>query len=234
MKRSKRFSIAKAKVDRDQELNVEDAVKLLYETSTAKFDESIEVTLNLGIDPRRADQNIRGTVSLPFGTGKTVRVLVFAQGPKETEAKEAGADYVGFKEYVEKIKSGWLEFDSVIATPDMMREVGKLGKILGPRGMMPNPKSGTVTMEVQKAVKEIKAGKIEIRADKTGIVHSCVGKKSFSPENMVENIISFTAMIVKLKPSAAKGTYIKKFTLSSTMGPGIKLNRSDLMLRLHK
>ncbi len=234
MKRSKRYSILKAEVDRDKEYSLTEAIQKVKKAPNAKFDETIELSINLGINARRADQNVRGTVSLPHGTGKTVRVLVLTKGPKEKEAEDAGADFVGFEEYIEKIKSGWIDFDAVIATPDSMREVGKLGRILGPRGLMPNPKTGTVTMDIGNAVQAVKAGKIEIRIDKFAILHSGVGRKSFSEKQLEENVISYMTAVQKLKPAAAKGTYIKKITVSSTMGPGIKLDRTELMLEVQK
>jgi len=226
MKRSKRYREIIAQVDRAQEYQIEDAVKLLKSVAHAKFDETVEIAMRLGVNPRHADQMVRGTVTLPHGTGKTVRVLVFAKGENVDNALKAGADYAGLEEYVEKVQGGWLEFDVAVATPDVMSMVGRLGKILGTRGLMPNPKSGTVTPNVVDAVKEIKAGKIDFRVDKAGIVHSGIGKISFSEDKIVENVKSFVNAIVKLKPASAKGTYLKSISLSSTMGPGIFLEKS--------
>lgn len=197
-------------------------------TSKVKFVESLDCAVKLGVDPRHADQMVRGTVSLPHGTGKTVRVLVVAKGPKIQEALDAGADHAGFEDYLEKIKGGWADVDVVIAAPDVMAELGKLGKILGPKGLMPNPKSGTVTPDVAKAVKEVKAGKIEFRVDKTGIVHTSLGKLNFDTDKLVENTTAFLNTIVRLKPSSAKGQYIKSIFLSSTMGPGLKISKDEV------
>ncbi len=229
MKRSKRYNNAATQIDRVVEYTLEDAVKLLKQSATAKFDETVEIAMRLGVDPRHADQMVRGTVTLPHGTGKDVRVLVFAQGDKVKEALDAGADYAGLQEYVEQINKGWLDFDVAVATPDVMRDVGKLGRILGARGLMPNPKSGTVTMDVAAAVKEIKAGKIDFRVDKTGIIHTGIGKVSFDEQKIMDNVKTFINTVVKLKPASAKGTYLKSISLSSTMGPGIFLdtNASD-------
>ena len=222
-KRSKRYQQI-AKLIEKREYSLDEAIELIKKTASAKFDESVEIAVRLGVDPRRADQAIRGTVSLPHGLGKTVRVLVIAKGEKAEEAKEAGADYVGYEEYIDKIqKEGWLDFDVVIATPDAMRDVGKLGRILGPRGLMPNPKSGTVTMDVGRTVKEVKAGKIDFRVDKTGIVHTSVGKASFEPEKLRDNIKTLVQTIIRMKPATAKGTYLRSIYLSNTMGPGVKL-----------
>ncbi len=206
----------------------EEAVSLVKKNATAKFDESFEIAIKLGVDPRKADQMVRGTVSLPHGTGKTVRVLVLAKPPKDTEALEAGADYAGFDEYIEKIKAGWSDVDVIIATPDVMGEVGKLGRILGPRGLMPNPKSGTVTFEVAKAVQDVKAGKIEYRVDKTGNVHAAIGKCSFDEKKLKDNIVTFYNSVLKAKPTSAKGKYIKSVFFSSTMGPGIAVNEATI------
>lgn len=200
-----------------------DAVKLVRELATAKFDESVDVATRLGVDPRKADQLVRGTVVLPHGTGKSVRVLAIVQGEKEAEANEAGADYVGV-EYVEKIQGGWLDFDVCVVTPDLMGKVGPLGRVLGPRGLMPTPKAGTVTFDIGRAVEEIKAGKIEFRVDKTGNVHAPIGKASFSDEQLEENLVAFMDQIMRSKPSAAKGTYLKSVTVSSTMGPGVAID----------
>ena len=207
--------------------SLKDAVKLVKESKFVKFDESIDLAINLGVDPRHADQNIRLTTTLPHGTGKDVKVLVITQGPKEKDAQEAGADYVG-KEYLEKLKNGWDDVDKVVATPDMMPELGKLGKILGPKGLMPNPKSGTVTMDITSAVKELKAGKIEIRVEKTGIVHIQCGKSSFEENALLENIQTIYDTIMKAKPSSVKGTYFKKISMSSSMGPGIKIDQGTI------
>jgi large subunit ribosomal protein L1 len=219
----KKFRAAAEKVDRTRTYPVPDAVELVKRSAFAKFDETVDVAVNLGVDPRHADQIVRGTVVLPHGTGKPVRVLVIAQGERAREAEVAGADFVGI-EYIQKIKDGWLDTDVIVATPDVMGQLGALGKILGPRGLMPNPKAGTVTMDVTRAVREIKAGKIEFRVDKTGNVHAPVGKVSFKPEQLAENVQAFMDTIVRAKPSAAKGTYIKSATISSTMGPGVKLD----------
>lgn len=226
MIRSKRYNQAFSKIDRTREYSVEEAVKIMKEFTKARFDETVEIAMRLGVDPRHAEQNVRGTVSLPNGTGKKVRILVLAKGDKVDQALKAGADFAGLDEYVEKIQKGWLEFDVVVASPDVMSIVGKLGKILGTRGLMPNPKSGTVTMEIESAVKEIKAGKIDFRVDKTGIVHSGIGKVSFDEDKLVENVKVFINTIMKLKPAAAKGTYLRSISLSSTMGPGIYLERN--------
>lgn len=204
--------------------NLEEAVNILKSFKAAKFDETIDLSINLGVDPRHADQLVRGTVSMPNGTGKNVTVLVLAKGEAVSEAEEAGADFFGSDEYLEKIKAGWVDFDVMVATPEMMPELGKLGRVLGPRGLMPNPKTGTVTNEVSKAVKEIKAGKIEYKVDKNGIVHAGIAKFSFDNQKIIENIVTFVDKIKKAKPSSVKGTYMKKVTVSSTMGPGIKID----------
>ncbi|HOA83175.1 MAG TPA: 50S ribosomal protein L1 [Thermodesulfovibrio thiophilus] len=227
---SKKLAAVKEKLDTTKEYTLEEAIDFLKENSFAKFDETVEMAINLGVDPKKSDQVVRGTVVLPHGTGKQVRVLVFAKGEKEKEAEEAGADYVGAEDLIEKIQQGWLEFDRVIATPDMMGQVGKLGKILGPRGLMPNPKLGTVTFDVGRAVKEAKGGKIEYRTDKGGVVHVPIGKLSFDREKLVENAMAVLKSIIKAKPPTSKGKYIKKVTLSSTMGPGLKINISELKL----
>jgi large subunit ribosomal protein L1 len=218
----KKFETAVAKVDRMREYPIPDAVALVKGTSYAKFDETVDVAVNLGVDPRHADQVVRGTVVLPHGTGKSVRVLVITQGDRVRDAEAAGADFVGI-EYIQKIKEGWLECDVIVATPDVMGQLGALGKVLGPRGLMPNPKAGTVTMDVTKAVREIKAGKIEFRVDKTGNVHAPVGKVSFSAPQLADNVQAFMDTIARAKPAAAKGTYIRSATISSTMGPGVRL-----------
>ena len=213
---------ALAGVDREKFYGVDEAISVVKSNATAKFDETIEVALNLGVDPRHADQVVRGTVVLPHGTGKSVRVLVLAQGDRAKAAEEAGADFVGL-EYIQKLKDGWLDRDVIVATPDVMGQLGALGRVLGPRGLMPNPKAGTVTMDVAKAVKEIKAGKIEFRVDKTGNVHAPIGKVSFAADKLAENAQAFMDTIVRSKPSAAKGVYVRSATLASTMGPGVRL-----------
>jgi len=227
-RRGKRYLEAKSNVEAEKRYPLKEAVELLVRTARAKFDETVDVAIRLGVNPKHADQMVRGSVVLPNGLGKTVRVLVFAKGEKEKEAMEAGADYTGSDELIEKIKNGWLEFDRVIATPDMMGSVGKLGKILGPRGLMPNPKVGTVTFDVGRAVKELKAGKVEFRVEKAGIVHCPVGKVSFGPEKICENILALVEAIMKLKPASSKGTYLKGISLSTTMGPGIKVDPADV------
>ena len=211
-------------VDRTVQYSLEDAVKHLLDGSYAKFDETIDIAMKLGVDPRHADQMVRSSVVLPHGTGKETRVLVFAKGDKEAEAKEAGADFVGGDDLVEKIKEGWTDFDKTVATPDMMGTVGKIGRILGPRNLMPNAKLGTVTFDVANIVKEIKSGKVDFRVDKTGIIHAGVGKVSFGHENVLENLKTFVAKVIQLKPSSAKGIYLRSVTISSTMGPGVKLD----------
>ena len=221
---STRMAAALGVVDTEKSYELREAVTAVKKAANAKFDETIEVALKLGVDPRQADQMVRGLTSLPHGTGKQVRVLVFAKGEKESEAKEAGADYVGSDELVKKIQGGWLEFDATVATPDTMRSVGKLGKILGPRGLMPSPKSGTVTFDVAKAVQEIKAGKIEFKVDKNANIHVPVAKASFDEDKIYENAVAVLEAIVKAKPSAAKGQFLRLVTLSSTMGPGIHLD----------
>jgi large subunit ribosomal protein L1 len=226
---SKRMKKSYEGIDRDGFYSVDDAVKMIKERAKAKFDETIEVSMNLGIDPRHADQNVRGVVALPNGTGKTLRVAVFAKGPKAEAAKAAGADLVGAEDLAEKVQAGEMNFDRCIATPDMMVLVGKLGKVLGPRGLMPNPKLGTVTNDVAEAVKAAKGGQVEFRAEKAGIVHAGVGKASFSEAALVENVKAFVGAISRAKPAGAKGTYIKKVSLSSTMGPGLKLEVSTIV-----
>jgi len=229
MKRSKRYKQSVSKLDRSKQYTLGEAIELIKSLPHAKFDESVEVALRLGVNPRHADQMVRGTVTLPNGTGKTVRVLVLTKGGKEKEAQAAGADYVGLEEYVEKIQGGWLECDVIIATPDAMGIVGKLGRILGPKGMMPNPKSGTVTMDVAQAVNEIKAGKIEFRVDRNGNLHAAVGKLSFDANKIKENMLAFLDMVVRLRPTSAKGQYLRAATVTTTMGPGIALERSALL-----
>ena len=228
MKVSKRVKSLNEKLDLKKEYSIEDAVKLLKDNSSVKFVESLDCAIRLGVDPRHADQMVRGTVSLPHGTGKEVRVLVVAKGAKADEALAAGADFAGFEEYITKIKDGWADIDVVIAAPDTMGELGKLGRMLGPKGLMPNPKSGTVTMDVAKAVKEVKAGKIEFRVDKTGIVHATLGKLNFEVDQLIDNANTFVEKIMKLKPSASKGTYVKSLYLTSTMGPGLHIVKDDL------
>jgi large subunit ribosomal protein L1 len=227
-KNGKRYLESRKKVNREAKYSLDDALELLKGTSTAKFDETVEVAMRLGVDPKYPDQQVRGSVVLPNGTGKTVRVLVFAKGEKEKEATDAGADFVGSDTLVAKIQGGWLEFDKAVATPDMMGAVGKIGKILGPRGLMPNPKVGTVTFDVGKAVRDLKGGKVEFKVDKTGTLHAGIGKISFGKDGIRENFLTFFEAILKAKPSAAKGTYIRSIALSSTMGVGIKLNASAL------
>ena len=229
---SKNQSAARAKVDRTQNYPLKDAIDLVKGSSYCKFDETVDVAVRLGVDPRHADQMVRGAVVLPNGLGKDVRVLVFAKGEKEKEAREAGADQVGAEDLVAKIQEGWFDFDMAIATPDMMGVVGKIGKLLGPRGLMPNPKVGTVTFDIERAVKECKAGKVEYRVEKAGIVHAPVGKLSFDADKLRENILALMEALVKAKPSAAKGTYIKKISISSTMGPGVPLDVADVSAQL--
>lgn len=226
--RGKKFIESKKKIDTTKRYSLSEAVQLAIESSCVKFNESVDIAVRLGVDPRHADQMVRGTVVLPNGLGKTVRVLVFAKGDKEKEAIEAGADYAGGDELVEKIKNGWLEFDKAVATPDMMGVVGKIGKILGPRGLMPNAKTGTVTFDVAKAVNELKAGKIDFRTEKAGIVHAPMGKVSFGVDKILQNMNAFLETIIKLKPSASKGTYVRSIAVSTTMGPGIKVDASSV------
>jgi len=223
-RKTKSYNAALAKVDRIQRYPLEDGLRLLHQTARAKFDETVEIAARLGVDPRQADQNVRGTVLLPHGMGKTVRVVAFARGEKEKEATEAGADFVGAEELIKKITEGWLEFDNAVATPDMMGAVGKIGKILGPRGLMPNPKTGTVAMDIGKAIREIKAGKLEFRVDKAGIVHVPVGKVSFGADKLIDNARAVLTAILRAKPASAKGNYVQGVTVSTTMGPGIKLD----------
>jgi large subunit ribosomal protein L1 len=220
----KKILNAKKGIDAAMEYSLEEALSLLKKSAFGKFDESVDIAVNLGVDPRKSDQMVRGSVQLPHGTGKTVRVLVFAKGEKEKEAEEAGADFTGSEDLIEKIKGGWLDFDKTVATPDMMGTVGKIGKILGPRGLMPNPKVGTVTFDIAKAVKDIKAGKVEYRVEKAGIVHMPIGKLSFTEEALLANAKAAVDSIQKAKPSASKGKYIKRLSISSTVGPGIKVD----------
>jgi len=224
--KGKKYKDARAKVEREKNYELDEAIKLLKETSFAQFDEAVDLAVRLGVNPRHADQMVRGTVLLPHGTGRQTKVLVFAKGEKEKEATDAGADFVGAEDMVEKITKGWVEFDKAIATPDMMGMVGRIGKILGPRGLMPNPKTGTVTFNISEAVADLKKGKIEFKVDKTGIVHVAVGKISFAAEKLRENIASLIDIIIKLKPSTSKGVYLKGVVLSTTMGPGIKVDSS--------
>lgn len=228
MKRSKAYNAAAEKINPDELYSPLSAVKLVKDTTKLKFDPTVEVSMRLGVDPRKADQMVRGTVNLPHGTGKTARVLVFANGEKADEARAAGADFVGGDDMIEKVKGGWTDFDSAVATPDLMGKVGTLGKVLGPRGLMPNPKTGTVTMDVAKAVNDIKGGKIEFRVDKHSNLHFPIGKASFTTEALVENYAAVLDEILRVKPSSAKGRYVRKATLSSTMGPGIQLDTNRI------
>ncbi len=224
MKKGKAYTDALKKIEKSRLYDPQEALSLVKEIATAKFDETVEVHIKLGVDPRHADQQVRGTVSLPNGTGKTRKVLVFAKGDKAKEAEQAGADYVGGEDLAEKIQGGWFDFDIAVATPDMMAVVGKLGKILGPRGLMPNPKSGTVTFDIERTINELKAGRIEYRVDKTSIVHAPIGRVSFEVEKLQENLNAFAEALIKAKPAAAKGQYMRSVSICSTMGPGIKIN----------
>ena len=229
MKTTKRSKEIVKKVEAGKFYTVGEAITKVKETATAKFDESVDIAMRLGVDPRQADQLIRGTVTLPHGTGKTVKVLVIAKPERHEEALNAGADFVGFEDYLKKFQEGWADCDIVIATPDVMSELGRLGKILGPKGLMPNPKSGTVTNDLSKAINEVKAGRIEFRVEKAGIVHACVGKASFEPKKLEENVMTFINQIIKMKPTTAKGVYVKSITLSSTMGPGVPINKAEIV-----
>ena len=224
MKKGKKYSDSLKLIDRTRQYDPEEAIALVKKTAKAKFDETVDISVRLGVDPRHADQQVRGAVVLPNGTGKTVRVLVICKADKAAEAEAAGADYVGAEDMVAKIQGGWFDFDVVVATPDMMGQVGRLGRVLGPKGLMPSPKAGTVTMNVAQAISDIKAGKVEYRVDKTAIIHCPVGKASFDEQKLVENLRTLMEAIIKAKPAAAKGTYIRSAVISSTMGPGIKLN----------
>jgi len=228
MKKTKQKKSAEELYDVSKEYSLEDAMDIIEKLKFVKFDETVDLAINLGVDPRHAEENIRVTTSLPNGTGKEVKLLVLTRGPKEKEAIEAGADFVGNDDFLVKIKNGWSDIDKIVATPDMMADLGRLGKVLGPKGLMPNPKSGTVTMDVGKAVKEIKAGKVELRVDKNGIIHTICGKTSFDNNHLVENIRVIYDTVIKARPSSVKGTYFKKMTLSSTMGPGIKVDLSTI------
>ena len=226
-KRSKKYTEAMSKVERNKVYTKEEAVKLVKETSTSSFDGTVEIAMRLNIDTKKADQQLRGAIVLPKGTGKTTKVLVIAKGEKATQAKEAGADYVGDVDMLEKIeKENWFDFDTMIATPDMMPLLGKLGRVLGPKGLMPNPKTGTVTLDVQKAVEEVKAGRVEYRADSFGIIHGVIGKVSFSDEDLIENLNAFVSAILRVKPATVKGDYVKSISIASTMGPGIKVENN--------
>ena len=227
-KRGKKYRQAAELIDSDMEYTIEEACDLVKKTKIASFNESVDIDLRLGVDPRHADQMVRGTVSLPHGTGKNVRVLALVNEAKEEEAKEAGADFVGLDEYIEKIEDGWADIDVIIATPDVMGKIGRLGRHLGPRGLMPNPKSGTVTMDIADAVKEFKSGKIDFRVDKAGILHTSIGKAEFDANELRENAISFLQTIMKMRPSSAKGLYIRSAYMSTTMGPSIQISRSSI------
>lgn len=229
MKKSKAYKESLTKFDRNHLYDPSEALEIVKQMATAKFDETVEVHIKLGVDPRHADQQVRGTVSLPHGTGKTRRVLVFAKGEKIKEAENAGADYVGGEELAEKIQSGWFDFEVAVATPDMMGVVGKLGKILGPRGLMPNPKAGTVTFDIERTINELKAGRIEYRVDKTAIIHAPIGRASFENDKLMENLSAFAEALIKAKPAAAKGQYMRSVTVCSTMSPGVKINPLVLM-----
>jgi large subunit ribosomal protein L1 len=227
-KRGKKYIESRKKTDTDNKNDFNEAVKLIVDSSFAKFDETVDIAVRLGVDPRHADQMVRGTVVLPNGLGKEVKVLVFAKGEKEKEATDAGADFVGNEDLVEKIKGGWFGFDKAVATPDIMGTVGKIGKILGPRGLMPNAKTGTVTFDIERAVKELKAGKIDFRVEKAGIIHAPMGKVSFGAEKVAQNVTAFLETVIRLKPASSKGTYLKGIAISTTMGPGIKIDTSTV------
>lgn len=229
MARGKQYQTASGKIDPEKSYDLGEAIALAKEAAFAKFDESIDIAINLGVNPKYADQMVRGSVSLPNGTGKTVRVLVFCKGEKQKEALDAGADFVGDDELINKVQGGWTDFDKVVATPDLMGQVGKLGRVLGPRGLMPNPKVGTVTNDVAKVVKELKAGMIEFRVDKVGIIHTTVGKKSFDADKLEQNVRALLDTLVKLKPSSAKGHYVRGIVISATMGPGVKVDHHKLV-----
>ena len=233
-KRGKKFRETAAKVDSTERYTLEDGCKLIPELGVAKFDESVDVAVRLGVNPKYADQMVRGAVVMPHGTGKTVRVAVFAKGDKAKEAEEAGADIVGAEDLAEKIQEGFLDFDAVLATPDMMGQVGRLGRVLGPRGLMPNPKVGTVTFEVARTVKELKAGRIEFRVEKAGIVHAPLGRVSFGADKIRDNLLALMELLLKLKPSSAKGTYVKSVALSTTMGPSVRLDPADVVSNVGK
>jgi large subunit ribosomal protein L1 len=234
MKHSKKYRAFREKLDREKRYPVSEAVKLLKDNKIAKFDETVELAIRLGVDPKHADQMVRGTVSLPNGTGKSVRVAVFATGEKAEEAKASGADHVGAEDLAEKVKGGWTDFDVAVATPDMMRVIGPLGKVLGPRGLMPNPKTGTVTMDIQRTVSELKAGRIEFRVDKLANVHAAVGKLSFDDTKIVQNIQAFVDAVLRAKPAAAKGAYVLGAAVCSTMSPGLKLDHAELISSVRK
>ena len=227
-KRGKKYIESRKKTDTDNKNEFNEAVKLIVDSSFAKFDETVDVAVRLGVDPRHADQMVRGTVVLPNGLGKEVKVLVFAKGEKEKEATDAGADFVGNEDLIEKIKGGWFGFDKAVATPDIMGTVGKIGRVLGPRGLMPNAKTGTVTFDIARAVKELKAGKIDFRVEKAGIIHAPMGKVSFGAEKITENVAAFLETVIRLKPASSKGTYLKGISISTTMGPGIKIDTSTV------
>jgi len=233
MERSKRYQSSSSKVEPGKAYGLEAGVKILKDMAKTKFDETVDIAVRLGVDPKKADQAIRGTISLPHGTGKSIKVLVLCKPPKDKEALDAGADFAGLEDYIKKIEEGWSDVDAVVATPDVMKDVGKLGKYLGRKGLMPNPKSGTVTFEVAAAVKQLKAGRIEFRVDRFGNIHATVGKLSFTAEKLVENIKTLVDQIVRLRPASLKGIYVHNISISSTMGPGIKLDRSALIEGLH-
>ena len=228
-KRGKKYLEKLKDYDRNQKYKIDEAISIVKKISYANFDESVDMAVKLGVDPKYADQMVRGAVVLPHGTGKSAKVLVLTKGEKEKEAEEAGADFVGLDEYVDKIKEGWFDFDKVVATPDVMNVVGKLGKILGPRGLMPNPKVGTVTFDIGKAVKEIKAGKVEFRVDKSGIIHAPIGRKSFNDEQLKENAMSLISELIRLKPASSKGAYMRSINISTTMSPGVKVDIASVM-----